>query len=166
MRSFLKLTVMLLSVVLLLCTLVACGGDDITESTVITDAPETEAPETEAPETEAPETNAPETEATGDGAEVLESSMTEERIGALVGKAYFWAPSGNKIHVKSDCRSFGKGVAYAGTFDQASAVRTGGFCGICSKGASADENPLATAEILAGCYTYEDFMNGVPAWAY
>ena len=63
MRSFLKLTVMLLSVVLLLCTLVACGGDDITESTVITDAPETEAPETEAPETEAPDTDVPSTDA-------------------------------------------------------------------------------------------------------
>ena len=77
MRSFLKLTVMLLSVVLLLCTLVACGGDDITESPVITDAPETEAPETDAPETEASETEAPETEAPETEAPETEAPETE-----------------------------------------------------------------------------------------
>ena len=49
----------LMIAVLMLATLVACGGPVETTGNEETDAPETDAPETDAPETDAPETDAP-----------------------------------------------------------------------------------------------------------
>lgn len=88
------------------------------------------------------------------------STMTQERINALRGVAVFWAPTGNKIHSDSNCRSFKNGVAYAGTYEQAITVRTDGWCGIC--GSFTENNPHAVDFHLEKCYTFEDFNAGLP----
>ncbi len=95
-----------------------------------------------------------------------DSSMTAERISELEEIAYFWAPSGNKVHINPDCRTFQKGYVFAGTLEQAESVRTEGFCGICSKSATRTGNIYATIGNLEKCYTYEDFSNGIPAEAF
>lgn len=96
-----------------------------------------------------------------------DSSMTPALIEQLEGTAFFWAPSGNKIHINPTCRSFKKGYTFAGTLDEAQSVRTDGWCGICSKNAaSSTSNSYAAAEILAACYTYSDFLAGIPADAF
>lgn len=133
--------------------------------TVPETAPET-VPET-VPET-APET-APET-MTQPAIIILhnDSSMTAELISQLEGIAVFWAPTGNKMHIKPDCRSFKKGYTYAGTYDEALSVRTDGWCGICSKGIDGDvsSNGNATSNVLASCYTYSDYLSRVPSAAF
>ena len=91
----------------------------------------------------------------------LGSTMTQARMNALRGIAVFWAPTGNKIHSDSNCRSFKNGVAYAGTYEQAITVRTDGWCGIC--GSFTENNPHAVDFHLEKCYTFEDFNAGLPA---
>lgn len=95
-----------------------------------------------------------------------DSSMTPELIAQLEGAAFFWAPSGDKVHVDPACRSFKKGYTFAGTLDEAQSVRTDGWCGICSKNSDSAFNSYATAEVLATCYTYSDFLNGIPSDAF
>lgn len=137
--------------------------------TVPETAPET-VPETVpeiVPET-APET-APET-VTQPAITILhnDSSMTAELISQLEGIAVFWAPTGNKMHIKPDCRSFKKGYTYAGTYEEALSVRTDGWCGICSKGieGAISSNGNATSNVLASCYTCSDYLSRVPAAAF
>lgn len=96
----------------------------------------------------------------------FDSSMTADLIKELQGFAVFWAPQGTKIHLDPDCRSFKLGVTYAGTYDQASTVRKSGWCGWCSKGNNNSHftaNHKATEKVLSGCYTYNDFLNQIPA---
>lgn len=97
-----------------------------------------------------------------------DSSMTAELISELKGIAVFWAPTGNKIHMNPDCRSFKKGYTYAGTYDEALSVRTDDWCGICSKGADGaiSSNGHATSDVLASCYTYSDYLNQIPSTAF
>lgn len=87
---------------------------------------------------------------------------------SLVGVAFFWAPTGDKVHMDPNCRSFKKGYTYAGTLTQAKSVRTKGWCGYCAKGANASTttNSAATAKALEKCYTYNDYLNGYPADAF
>lgn len=94
------------------------------------------------------------------------SSMTSELVAQLEGIAFFWAPSGEKIHVDPTCRSFKKGITYAGTLEEATSVRSGGWCGICSKNVDTTYNFYATREILEACYTYNDFLSGIPSDAF
>lgn len=99
----------------------------------------------------------------------ISSSMTADKIEQLEGVAVFWAPTGNKIHLEHDCRSFKLGVAYAGTLWEAQNVRTEGWCGYCAKYQSSStysSNYDATAEVLAGCYTYDDYLNGIPYYVF
>lgn len=99
----------------------------------------------------------------------ISSSMTADKIEQLEGVAVFWAPTGNKIHLEHDCRSFKLGVAYAGTLREAQNVRTEGWCGYCAKYQSSStysSNYNATAEILTGCYTYDDYLNGIPYYVF
>ena len=94
-----------------------------------------------------------------------DSSMTPELIAELENIAVFWAPTGEKYHIKHNCQSFKLGVAYAGTLAQAQQVRPKGWCGTCSKGQSDNtytSNRNATAEVLAECYTYNDYCNYIP----
>lgn len=93
-----------------------------------------------------------------------DSSMTAELARSLEGKAVFWAPTGNKIHLDHECRSFKLGIAYAGTIDEARNVRTEGGGGYCAKGQSDNftSNYYATLESIADCYTYSDYLNGIP----
>lgn len=97
-----------------------------------------------------------------------DSSLTSEMIYELEGIAFFWAPSGNKVHLSPNCRSFKKGYTFAGTLEQAQSVRTGGWCGTCSKYANSEtnENAYATKEALAYCYSYSDYVSQVPAAAF
>jgi len=101
-----------------------------------------------------------------DGSENVytDSSLSTERISHLIGNAVFWAPTGNKIHLDPSCSSFKAGITYAGTLQEAQSVRTEGWCGICSKYATATttSSSYATAEILVNCYTYEDYLNQIP----
>lgn len=94
-----------------------------------------------------------------------QSSMTYSTAKSLEGKAVYWAPTGNKMHANAKCKSFQLGIAYVGTLEQAKAVRTDGWCGICAKGVD-DLN--YTAHTYSGfsdiekCYTYEDYIAGKP----
>ncbi len=92
------------------------------------------------------------------------STMTQARINSLRGIAVFWAPTGNKIHSDSNCRTFKNGVAYAGTYDQAVSVRTNDWCGIC--GGFTELNPHAVDYYLENCYTFEDYAAQIPAEVY
>lgn len=97
------------------------------------------------------------------------STMDDDRIAELEGVAVFWSPTGNKIHLSYNCNSFKKGIAYAGTLEDAIKVRDGGFCGTCSKTAEVEKftvNTRATKRVLELCYTAEDFDNKIPASAY
>lgn len=92
------------------------------------------------------------------------SSMTEERIEELEGKAVFWAPTGHKVHLDPACWSFKLGVTYAGTLEEAESVREKGWCGSCGQNGSYDgKNTQATKEVLAECYTYEDYIAEIPS---
>ncbi len=94
------------------------------------------------------------------------SSMNSELVAQLEGIAFFWAPSGEKVHIDPTCRSFKKGITFAGTLEEAKSVRTEGWCGICSKSVDPTYNFYATREILEACYTYNDFLAGIPADAF
>lgn len=91
------------------------------------------------------------------------SGMTYARMKELNGIAVYWAPTGNKLHSSPHCSSFKDGIAYAGTYDQASSVRTGGWCGIC--GGFEETNPYAADYFLEQCFTYEDYLRDHPAEA-
>ncbi len=78
------------------------------------------------------------------------STMTETYAASLVGQAYYWAPSGTKIHTTPYCSSL-KEVIYAGTLAEAESVKDGGFCKRC-------KSPDQTREAIMGCYTYADYM--------
>lgn len=93
-----------------------------------------------------------------------DSSMTLELAKSLEGKAVFWAPTGTKVHLDHECRSFKLGIAYAGTLEEAQSVRTEGWCGYCAKGQgdSFDGNYHATVDVILDCYTYSDYLNGIP----
>jgi hypothetical protein len=97
-----------------------------------------------------------------------DSSLTPEMIAELEGIAIFWAPTGDKMHLNPECKSFKKGYTFAGTLGQAQSVRTGGWCGTCSKGATDNQtnNPRATKKALSACYSYSDYMNKIPAEAF
>lgn len=122
---------------------------------------ETKAPETKAPETKAPETKAPVKITHAD------SSLSPELVEALEGVAAFWAPTGKKIHLNPFCTSFHE-VVYAGTVAEANSVKDGGWCKICSKGADENtkSNVNATPEIIANCYSYDDYIHQIPACAF
>ncbi|MCI8387161.1 MAG: ion transporter [Clostridiales bacterium] len=98
-----------------------------------------------------------------------DSGMTAELIYELENIAVFWAPTGNKIHLNPNCTSFKLGYTYAGTLEQAESVRSGGWCGICSRGIT-DElysvNAYASPEQLADCYTFDNFKDKIPAEAF
>lgn len=87
---------------------------------------------------------------------------------SLEGIAFFWAPTGDKVHLDPNCRSFKKGFTFAGTLAEAQSVRTKGWCGFCAKGANANTttNKQATASVLERCYSYNDYINGIPADAF
>jgi len=100
------------------------------------------------------------------------SSMTSELAGMLEGIAVFWTKSGEKIHLNPSCRSFENDtVRYAGTLEEAQALRTGGWCKLCAEHWSETDNSefyikgniYSTKEILLNSYTYSDFCNGIPA---
>ena len=101
------------------------------------------------------------------------SSMTEELAGMLENVAVFWAPSGGKIHLDPDCRSFGT-VKYAGTLEEAQTVRTEGWCRWCAEHLDGTDNSVfyikgnvcATTEQLIRSYTYDDYLNNIPADAF
>ncbi len=76
--------------------------------------------------------------------------MTEERAQSLAGQAYYWAPSGTKIHTTPYCSSF-RGTVYAGTLTEAESVKDGGFCKRCK---TAEQS----AEDIMQCHTYEEYM--------
>lgn len=97
-----------------------------------------------------------------------DSSLTADMIRDLEGVAFFWAPTGNKIHMKHDCRSFAKGYAFAGTLWEAQSIRTEGWCDLCAGSAdyTTTTNPFATIDVLERCYSYDDFINGNPARAF
>ena len=126
-------------------------------------------PETKAPETKKPETKAPETEPPKKTITIThkDSSLSPEMVEVLEGVAAFWAPTGTNIHLNPFCRSF-QGTVYAGTVAEANSVKDGGWCGTCSK--YADENTKAnknaTPEAIAGCYSYTDYLNKIPAEAF
>lgn len=152
-------------------------ASDTTKSDDTINVQETTKPETEKlPETtRIPETTkVPETQNIPDTTAVIlikrsDSSMTRERILELENVAVFWAPTGKKMHLDPDCKSFKLGFTFAGTLEEAKSARDGGWCGICSKGMTDEKylsNYKATAERLADCYTYEDFSNKIPAEAF
>lgn len=126
-----------------------------------TQPPETKAPETKKPETQPPETEPPITITHKD------SSLSPELVKALDGVAAFWAPTGNKIHLNPFCRHF-QGTVYAGTVEEANSVKDGGWCGTCSKNANENtkSNVNATPKVIADCYSYQDYLNQIPATAF
>lgn len=134
-----------------------------------TKAPETKPPETKAPETQPPETKAPETEPPKKTITIThkDSSLSPEMVEALEGVAAFWAPTGTKIHLDPFCWTF-RGVVYAGTVEEANSVKDGGWCGVCSKHANENtiSNVNATPEVIADCYSLEDYLNQIPASAF
>ena len=76
----------------------------------------------------------------------------------------FWAPTGHKVHLDPACWSFKLGVTYAGTLEEAESVREKGWCGSCGQNGSYDgKNTQATKEVLAECYTYEDYIAEIPS---
>lgn len=131
-----------------------------------TKAPETKPPETKAPETQPPETKAPETEPPKKTITIThkDSSLSPEMVEALEGVAAFWAPTGTKIHLNPFCRMF-QGTVYAGTVEEANSVKFEGWCGVCSKHANENTktNVNATPEVIADCYSYQDYLNQIPA---
>lgn len=137
-----------------------------TKAPVIVATPETKAPETKKAETKPPETKAPETEPPVTITH-KDSTLSPELVEALDGVAAFWAPTGKKIHLDPFCRSFYE-VKYAGTVEEANTVKEGGWCGICSKDANENtkSNRNATPEVIADCYSYQDYINGIPAGAF
>ncbi len=136
-----------------------------------TKAPETKASETKAPETKAPETKAPETKAPETTATIRithgDSSLTPEMVETLKGVAVFWAPTGKKIHLDPSCTSLHE-VVYVGTIAEAQSAKDGGWCRRCAKEADANTNanPNATAEVIADCYAYADYVGKIPAHAF
>lgn len=109
------------------------------------------------------EATADEVSYSGKSATHSDSSMTEELAKSLEGIAVFWAPTGSKIHLDHECSSFKLGVAYAGTLDEAQSVRSGGWCGKCAKGQGEYvKNYHATVDVILDCYTYSDYLNGIP----
>ena len=134
-----------------------------------TKAPETKPPETKAPETQPPETKAPETEPPKKTITIThkDSSLSPEMVEALEGVAAFWAPTGTKIHLNPFCRMF-QGTVYAGTVEEANSVKFEGCCGVCSKHANENTktNVNATPEVIADCYSLEDYLNQIPASAF
>lgn len=122
---------------------------------------ETEAPETKKPETQPPETEPPITITHKD------SSLSPELVKALDGVAAFWAPTGSKIHLNPFCSAF-KGTVYAGTVADANSVKDGGWCQKCSSDANENtkSNVFATPEVIASCYSYQDYLNKIPATAF
>ena len=131
-------------------------------------AAETEPPETETvpPETKPAETKPPETEPPKRTITIThkDSSLSPEMVEALEGVAAFWAPTGNKIHLNPFCRHF-QGTVYAGTVAEANSVKDGGWCGTCSKNANENTktNVNATPAVIADCYSYQDYLNQIPA---
>ncbi len=134
----------------------------VTETPAITEAPIYIPIETTPPETVPPETEAPIIIVHQD------SSMTPEVVKELEGIAFFWAPTGDKVHLDPTCRSFKLGFTYAGTLGQAQTVRTEGWCGYCANGTTSSPaiNRLATKYALASCYSYSDYLNGIPSEAF
>ena len=125
-------------------------------------------PETAAkaePEPQAESTTETAAETTAEIDIINGSSMTPELIEELVGIAVFWAPTGNKVHLDPDCRSFKLGVTYAGTLAEAESVRTNGWCGFCAKTGN-NTGKYATEEVLSQCYTYEDYINHIPGYVF
>ncbi len=94
-----------------------------------------------------------------------QSSMTYQLAKTLENQAVYWAPTGNKLHAHSDCKSFQNGIAYVGTLEQGKSVRLDGWCGICAKSIT-DENykSLTAGDIseIEECYTYSDYLAGLP----
>ena len=97
-----------------------------------------------------------------------DSSLTTDMIRDLEGVAFFWAPTGSKVHMNPNCRSFKTPYTFAGTLEEARTVRTKGWCGYCAEGAnsSTTTNPMATKAVLEKCYSYNDYINGIPADAF
>lgn len=87
---------------------------------------------------------------------------------SLEGIAFFWAPTGDKVHMDPNCRSFKTWYTFAGTLEEVRTVRTKGWCGYCAQDAngSTTTNPMATAAVLEKCYSYNDYINGIPADAF
>jgi hypothetical protein len=134
-----------------------------------TKPPETKEPETKAPETQPPETKASETEPPKKTITIThkDSSLSPEMVEALEGVAAFWAPTGTKIHLNPFCSRLQE-VVYAGTVEDANSVKDGGWCGVCSKYANENSrtNKNATPEVIADCYSLEDYLNKIPAEAF
>lgn len=134
-----------------------------------TKAPENKPPETQKPETKAPDTKAPETEPPKKTITIThkDSSLSPEMVESLEGVAAFWAPTGTKIHLDPFCWTL-RGVVYAGTVEEANSVKDGGWCGVCSKHANENtiSNVNATPEVIADCYSLEDYLNQIPASAF
>lgn len=92
------------------------------------------------------------------------STLSDDMISSLEGKAVFWAPTGEKIHLNPNCTSFKLGIVFAGTLEEARSVRTEGWCGICAKTKSSQKyeketnNTKATKDELSKCYSYTDFL--------
>lgn len=137
-----------------------------TKAPVVIVKPETQPPETKAPETKKPETQPPETEPPITITH-KDSSLSPELVKALDGVAAFWAPSGSKIHLDPFCSAF-KGTVYAGTVADANSVKDGGWCQKCSSGANENtkSNVFATPEVIASCYSLQDYLNKIPATAF
>ncbi len=116
------------------------GSDFLPDTTPSETTPETQP----VPEAAPPDTQAPAASTTPEG-----STMTRELAEALAGQAYYWAPSGTKIHTTPACSAL-REVIYAGTLAEAEAVKDGGFCKKC-------KSPDQTVEAILGCYSYEDY---------
>lgn len=97
-----------------------------------------------------------------------DSSLTADMIRELEGIAFFWAPTGDKVHMDPHCRSFEKGYVFAGTLAEAQSVRTEGWCGWCADAAGyqTTTNSAATIDALEDCYSYYDYINRNPARAF
>lgn len=101
------------------------------------------------------------------------SAMTEELAGMLENVAVFWAPSDGKIHLDPTCRAFGT-VCFAGTLEEAQSVRTEGWCLWCAEHLVGADNAVfyvkgnvyATSEQLLRSYTYSDYTNKIPSYAF
>lgn len=137
------------------------------ETTPDKSIPETTPPEPETKkETAPPETKAPETEPPKKTITIThkDSSLSPEMVEALEGVAAFWAPTGTKIHLNPFCWTL-NGVVYAGTVEEANSVKFEGWCGVCSKHANENTktNVNATPEVIADCYSLEDYLNQIPA---
>lgn len=104
------------------------------------------------------------------------SSMTDELAGMLESIAVFWTPSGEKIHLDPACRAFenGQNIRFAGTLEEAQSVCPDGWCKWCTEHLYGTENsvfyvkgnPYAALEPLTFSYTYDDYLNKIPASAF